>query len=124
LLAGSTQAGLPPALGQQIASLPPGGAIFAAMLGYDPVSHLIAASSLASLAPAIAARVGDPHFFAGLLAQPFVTGIRVALLSCVAMCVVAGVASALRGPERGRRAADRPVIAEVAIPGEPVAQTR
>lgn len=125
LVAGSTQAGLTPALAQQIGALPPGGAIFAAMLGYDPVSHLIPASSLAALPPAVAARVGDPHFFAGLLAQPFVTGIRVALLACVAMCVVAGVASALRGPERlRRRAADRPVMAEAAVPGEPAAQTR
>jgi MFS family permease len=125
LLAGSTQAGLPPALAQQISLLPPGGAIFAAMLGYDPVAHLIAASSLSALPPAVAARVGDPHFFAGLLAEPFVTGIRVALLACVVMCVVAGVASALRGRERlHRRAADRPPLAEAAVPGEPAAQTR
>lgn len=35
----------------------------------------------------------------------FVTGIRVALMACVAMCIVAGVTSAMRGSER-RRAFD------------------
>jgi len=119
LNAGAVNAGLPSPLAQGIASLPPGAAIFAAMLGYDPISHLIPATALASLPPALAARVSDPHFFAGLLAQPFVTGIRVALLACVGMCVVAGVTSALRGSERRRRSA-----VQNAVVGEPMTQAR
>jgi hypothetical protein len=118
LLAGSSQAGLPPDLAQRIAALPPGAAVFAAMLGYDPVSHLIPASMLAALPPGIADRVTDPHFFAGLLAQPFVTGIRVAFVACVAMSVLAGVASALRGPDRGRQVDTR--ASEVGVAVEPV----
>ena len=124
LEAGASQAGLPPPLAHGIASLPPGAAIFAAMLGYNPISHLIPASSLASLPPAIAARVSDPHFFANLLAQPFVVGIRVALLACVAMCVLAGVTSALRGPDRSRRIAGQPSVGDVAIVAEPLAPAR
>ncbi|MGA8922215.1 MAG: MFS transporter, partial [Candidatus Dormiibacterota bacterium] len=96
LQAGATQAGLPPSLAHGISSLPPGAAIFAAMLGYDPVSHLIPPSVLAALPPGVAAHVVDPHFFAGLLAQPFVAAIGVALMVCVGMSVLAGVASALR----------------------------
>ena len=118
LQAGATQAGLPLPLAHGIASLPPGAAIFAAMLGYDPISHLIPASALAALPPALAGRISDPHFFAGLLAQPFVTGIRVALMACVAMCIVAGVASAMRGSERRRRLAVQPAVGDVAIVGE------
>jgi MFS family permease len=118
LESGATQAGLPAAIAHGIGSLPPGAAIFAAMLGYDPMSHLIPASTLASLLPAIAARVTDPHFFAGLLAQPFVSGIRVALLVCVAMCVLAGLISALREPSR-RRSAMRAESKDVAVAGEP-----
>jgi MFS family permease len=123
LQAGATQAGLPVPLAQGIASLPPGAAIFAAMLGYDPISHLIPASALAALPPALAARVTDPHFFAGLLAQPFVTGIRVALMACVAMCIIAGVTSAMRGSER-RRAFDTADVAPeggriVVVPAPP-----
>jgi MFS family permease len=119
LLAGASQAGLPPELAQRIASLPPGAAVFAAMLGYDPVSHLIPASSMAGLAPEIADRITDPHFFAGLLAQPFVDGIRVALLVCIAMTVLAGVASALRGQDR------RGLVpaTDIAAAGEIVAST-
>jgi hypothetical protein len=118
LESGATQAGLPAAIAHGIGSLPPGAAIFAAMLGYDPISHLIPASTLAQLSPAIAARVTDPHFFAGLLAQPFVSGIRVALLVCVAMCVLAGVISALREPSR-RRSATHVAPKDVAVAGEP-----
>jgi hypothetical protein len=105
LQTGSAQAGLPAALAARIASLPPGAAIFSAMLGYDPVAHLIPANLLASLPAAVLARVADPHFFAGLLAQPFVSGIRIALAVCIAMCVLAGLTSALRGhePQRERR---------------------
>ena len=124
LESGASQAGLPPALAHGISSLPPGAAIFAAMLGYDPISHLIAASSLATLPPAIAARITDPHFFTGLLAQPFVDGIRIALLACVAMCVLAGVTSALRGSDRHRRVAVQPTVGDVAVVSQPMAQTR
>jgi MFS family permease len=124
LQGGASQAGLPLALAHGIASLPPGGAIFAAMLGYDPISHLISASSLASLSPAIAARVSDPHFFAGLLAQPFVDGIRVALLVCVAMCVLAGLTSALRGSDRRSRATAHAPRSDIAPIGEAAAQAR
>ena len=119
LNAGAINAGLPAPLAQGIASLPPGAAIFAAMLGYDPISHLIPASALASLSPSLAARISDPHFFAGLLAQPFVTGIRVALAACVGMYIIAGATSALRGSERRRRSA-----VQNAVVGEPMTQAR
>jgi EmrB/QacA subfamily drug resistance transporter len=119
LNAGAVSAGLPAPLAQGIASLPPGAAIFAAMLGYDPISHLIPASALAALPPSLAARVSDPHFFAGLLAQPFVTGIRAALLACVGMCIIAGVTSALRGSQRRRRS-----TVQNAVVAEPMTQAR
>jgi len=102
LVRGATDAGLPPTLAQGISSLPPGAAIFAAMLGYDPIAHLIPTSVLAALPPAVTSRILDPHFFASILAQPFVVGIRTALLACIAMCVLAGVASALRGADKRR----------------------
>jgi MFS family permease len=102
LARGTTGAGLPPTLAQGISSLPPGAAIFAAMLGYDPIAHLIPTSVLAALPPAVTSRILDPHFFASILAQPFVVGIRTALLACIAMCVLAGVASALRGADKRR----------------------
>jgi MFS family permease len=123
LAGGAGQAGLSPALAHRLAALPPGAAIFAAMLGYDPISHLIPASTLAGLPTAVVARVTDPHFFAGLLAQPFVDGIHVALVICVGMCVLAGVASALRGSDRRRHVASEPVVGDLTI-GVPLTQPR
>jgi MFS family permease len=121
---GASQAGLPSSLAHGIATLPPGAAIFAAMLGYDPITHLISASLLGTLPAEIAARVSDPHFFANLLAQPLVDGIRVALFVCVAMCILAGATSALRGGDGRRRIAARTALDEVVVMGEPLAQTR
>jgi len=100
LARGTTDAGLPATLAQGISSLPPGAAIFAALLGYDPIAHLLPSSALAALPPSVASRILDPHFFASILAKPFVVGIRAALLACIAMCVLAGVASAMRGSDK------------------------
>lgn len=124
LESGATQAGLSSDIGQRMASLPPGAAIFAAMLGYDPISHVIPASLLANVPPGTAAQVMDPHFFASLLAQPFVEGIRVALMVCVIMCVLAGLTSALRGPGRRSRTAGLRSVGDVAAVGEAVALAR
>jgi len=115
LARGTTDAGLPATLAQGISSLPPGAAIFAALLGYDPIAHLLPSSALAALPPSVASRILDPHFFASILAQPFVVGIRAALVACIAMCVLAGVASAMRGSDRRKvpstgEERDEPVI--------------
>jgi MFS family permease len=123
LQTGAAQAGLPDSVSQGLASVPPGAAIFAAMLGYDPISHLIPSQILSTLPPGVVARVIDPHFFANLLAQPFVEGIRVALLACVAMCALAGVASALRGSDRRRRAAAVAAVSDVPVVSESLAQS-
>ncbi len=94
---GAIAAGLPDGIASGLATIPPGGAIFSAMLGYDPISHVMPASVLGALPASILARITDPHFFAGLLAGPFVGGIRLTLIVSAAMCALAGVASALRG---------------------------
>lgn len=105
LQSGASAAGLPGPLAHLLGSLPPGAAVFASMLGYDPISHLVPAALLAGLPPAVTARLVDPHFFASLLAQPFVEGMRTALGICVVMCAAAGLASALRGAEERHVAA-------------------
>ncbi len=107
---GAIAAGLPSGIASGLATIPPGGAIFSALLGYDPISHVMPASALGALPPAILARVTDPHFFAGLLAGPFVGGIRLALSVSAAMCALAGVASALRG---GAEVSTTPAMAVV-----------
>jgi MFS family permease len=100
LTAGTTAVGLPPDMANGISTLTPGAAIFSALLGYNPISQLISASTLSSLPEAVLSRVIDPHFFASLLAQPFVNGIRAALVVCVGICVLASVTSAMAGSKR------------------------
>jgi hypothetical protein len=95
--AGADAIGLPASLSGSLADVPPVSAIMSALLGYDPVAHMATASELGALPAAVVARVGDPHFFAGLLAEPFVEGIRVTLVVSAALCVLAALASALRG---------------------------
>ena len=124
LQSGAVQAGLPVDLAHKIAALPPGAALFAAMLGYNPVSHLIPGAELSSLPPALVARISDPHFFAGLLAQPFVDGIHAALLACVVVCVLAGAASALRGPARRQRVSSETTVGDIGVVLESIAQPR
>jgi hypothetical protein len=99
---GVLDAGLPAPLAGQLGALPAGAALFAAMLGYDPVQHLVPAAVLGTLPPAAAAQLVDPHFYSQLLAQPFVQGMRIAFEACIAMCLVAGLASILRGADRRR----------------------
>jgi MFS family permease len=105
--AGAVAAGLPAPVGHVLGQLPAGSAVFAALLGYNPIVHLVPPTVLATLTPAALARVQDGHFFAGLLAQPFVEGIRYTLALCVGVCILAGIASALRGspPVRKTRVA-------------------
>ncbi len=114
--AGAEAIGLPGTLATGLAALPPGGAIFAAMLGYDPISHVAPAAMLSALPASVLARISDPHFFAGLLAGPFVEGIRLALLVSVVMCVLAGAASALRGGREQQVTAEPAFLPEVAAP--------
>jgi MFS family permease len=106
LQAGVSRAGLSPTVAAQMAGLPAGSAIFAAILGYDPISHLIGPAALAGLPPAAAAHLVDPRFFAGVLAEPFVEAVRIAFAVCVALSVVAGAASLMRGSSDRRRDAE------------------
>jgi len=121
LQSGVTAAGAPATVAALIAKMPPGAAVFAAMLGYDPITHIVPASVLRAMPPAVSNRISDPHFFAGLLAQPFVEGIHGALVLCVALCVAAGAASWLRGSSRSRAAEPKasaelePVAADIKI---------
>jgi MFS family permease len=112
LEAGMLASGASASAAALLGHIPAGGAIFAAMLGYNPITHLLPSPMLAAMPAAVVARISDPHFFASLLAEPFLHGIRAALLVCVGMCMLAGAASWLRGSGRERGAEARLVGAE------------
>ncbi|HVB76545.1 MAG TPA: MFS transporter [Candidatus Nitrosotalea sp.] len=101
---GLSGAGLPSQLVHQVASLPASAALFAALLGYSPLAHLLPPAVLSRLPHAAAARVVSPRFFAGLISAPMADGLRLVFWSGAAMSLVAAVASAI--PRERLSAAD------------------
>ena len=93
---GLTAQGIPAAAAARISHLPPTGALFAAFLGYNPV-HSLLGPLLAHMSPAKVAYLTGRTFFSSLISTPFMGGLHVAFDFAVVACLVAGVASWLRG---------------------------
>jgi MFS family permease len=88
--------GVPHADASRIAGLPPVSIMFAALLGYNPVKTLLG-PVLTKLPASHAAYLTGHSFFPMLISGPFQQGLRVAFDFSIAACVVAAVASLLRG---------------------------
>ncbi|WP_138442905.1 MFS transporter [Sinomonas susongensis] len=97
LSAGLMAQGVPAAAADRIAALPPVGVLFASLLGYNPVQTLLGPQVLGSLPPANAQYLTGRGFFPSLISGPFASGLEVAFAFAVAACVIAAIASALRG---------------------------
>jgi hypothetical protein len=96
LAAGLTAHGVPPAAAAHVAQLPATSALFAALLGYNPMANLLG-PTLAHLPPAQAAVVTGRAFFPSLISGPFAAGLTAAFAFALAACLIAAVASWLRG---------------------------
>jgi MFS family permease len=96
---GLRHAGLPAGPAAGIAHLPPTAALFSAFLGYNPMAHLLPPAVLAHLPAATRLHLLGHSFFPGLIAPPFMEGLRDAFYVSAAMSVVAAVASLLRGKQ-------------------------
>ena len=94
--------GVPAAVADRIASLPPVSTLFAAFLGQNPVSHLLGPTEH-TLSPANRAALTDPHYFAHLVSAPFHHGLEIVFGAAAAMALIAALASALRGHTEPRR---------------------
>jgi len=88
--------GVPQATATQISHLPPVGSLFASFLGYNPMGTLLA-PVLPHLPHATAAYLTGHRFFPTLVSQPFASGIHTVFFFAAGCCVVAAVASWLRG---------------------------
>ncbi|WP_376794187.1 MFS transporter [Thermogemmatispora sp.] len=97
LSSGLTAAGVPAAVAEKIAHLPPTSALFAAFLGYNPMATLLPAPVLQHIAPAQRAHLLGKMFFPNLIASPFMFGLRSVFYLSLVLCLVAAVASLLRG---------------------------
>lgn len=89
--------GVPEIAADRVAALPPVGILFAALLGYNPIATLLGPQVLGALAPAQSAYLTGREFFPQLISGPFADGLTFALGFAAVACLVAAVASALRG---------------------------
>ena len=96
LFAGLTAQGVPAADASRLANLPPTSVMFAALLGYNPIQMLLG-SALTKLPASHAAFLTGHSFFPGLISGPFQSGLQIAFDFAIAACLIAAVASLLRG---------------------------
>jgi MFS family permease len=103
LSGGLHAAGVPTAVAEQVAGLPPVSTLFAAFLGANPVGHLLAPFGvLDTLPPAVAAELTGTRFFPQLISAPFHSGLVTVFTAAAGMAVLAALVSLTRGPSPGR----------------------
>jgi MFS family permease len=95
--AGLLAHGVSPADAHRIASLPPVATLFASFLGYNPMATELSTSALKALPPGQANIITGRSFFPQLISNPFHTALVYAFVFAIAACLVAVVASQMRG---------------------------
>jgi MFS family permease len=111
LTTGLEHQGVTHEVARQIGSLPPVSSLFAAVLGINPVAHLLGSSHvLASLPAANREALTGHQFFPHLISGPFHDGLTVVFIVAAALSVLGALASLLRG--------GRYVPSPVALPRE------
>ncbi len=120
--------GVPRADAARVAALPPVSVMFAALLGYNPVQTLLG-PVITKLPASHAAYLTGRSFFPALISPAFSHGLSVAFDFAIAACLIAALASLLRGKryvheEHGAGALAVPASAEapVSITEQAVAQ--
>jgi MFS family permease len=88
--------GVPRADAARVAALPPVSVMFAALLGYNPVQTLLG-HAITKLPASHAAYLTGRSFFPSLIAPAFSHGLSIAFNFAIACCLIAAVASLLRG---------------------------
>jgi EmrB/QacA subfamily drug resistance transporter len=97
LSSGLIKAGVAAPVADKIAHLPPTSALFAAFLGYNPMSKMLPPQVLNSLPAADRANLLGHSFFPNLIAPPFMMGLHAVFYLSAFMCFVAALASLMRG---------------------------
>ena len=142
LSAGLRAQGVPAAVAAQVSHLPPVSTVFAALLGFNPVQHLLAHSGVLATLPrhSVAVLTGN-QFFPHLISAPFHHGLIIVFTAAALMSATGAVVSLMRGGQfyyeepasagSPAPATDgRPGLAGVAVPngqargGEPNGQAR
>jgi EmrB/QacA subfamily drug resistance transporter len=93
--------GASPQISTAFSQVPASSALFAAFLGYNPISTILASlGSLAATIPASTLSVlNQATFFPNAISGPFMSALSVAFVFAAVLCFLAAVCSALRGPK-------------------------
>jgi MFS family permease len=98
LTSGLQQQGVPHGVAHHVSTLPPVSSLFAAILGVNPLGHLLAASHALATLPARSQQViTGREFFPHLISGPFHHGLVVVFAAAAILSMIAGLASLLRG---------------------------
>jgi MFS family permease len=89
--------GIPRAVANHAAHLPPVSILFAAFLGYNPLKHLLGPHALAALSAHQRGLIAGRSFFPHLISGPFQNGLHEAFAFAIVACLVAAAASLMRG---------------------------
>jgi MFS family permease len=95
--AGLEAHGVSAAAAHHASTLPPVSILFAAFLGYNPVRHLLGSHALAVLSIHNRSILTGSAFFPHLISAPFRSGLHTAFIFAIVACLIAAVASAMRG---------------------------
>jgi MFS family permease len=98
LSAGLRGQGVPAAVAEQVAGLPPVSTLFAAFLGVNPVAHLLAPSGVLGTLPQVnRATLTGTRFFPELITGPFHHGLVTVFTAAAIMGVISACASIFGG---------------------------
>ena len=115
--------GVPAADAASISHLPPVSTLFASFLGYNPIKTLLGPHVLGQLPPGQAHALTGRSFFPHLISGPFHTALVYAFIFAIVACLIAAVASFLRGGQYHYAEATLPAGAptglEAVEPSEP-----
>jgi MFS family permease len=109
--------GVPDADATRASQLPPVATLFASFLGYNPIQSLLGPDVLHHVSAAQAHELTGRSFFPELISGPFASALHVAFTFALAACIVAAIASALRG---GRYHHDDETALDAAVEGESI----
>jgi len=90
--------GVPASVAHHVASLPPVSSLFSALLGTNPVGHLLGANgALQHLSAADRETLTGREFFPHLISAPFHHGLTIVCLVAAGLSVIGALASLMRG---------------------------
>ncbi|MGH3826005.1 MAG: MFS transporter, partial [Pseudonocardiaceae bacterium] len=119
---GLTAQGVSASSAATVSNLPPVSVLFAAFLGENPIRTLLG-PTLKTLSASHVATLTGPGFFANLISAPFLHGLSITFTFALVMCLIAAVASWLRGGKmltpaspRATSPPERPRVVTISAP--------